>query len=79
MVITRSREASKTDIWKMSDQTAGQWFIVETNSDHGNTPGERRVLATKCLKEMTQKVTFIVSALVCYRKALLIHYQTTKL
>ena len=48
-----------TDIWKMTDKTAGQWYILETNYDHWKKPmiiDDRRGPGNRCMQTKTQKV-----------------------
>ncbi|KAL4230413.1 N-acylsphingosine amidohydrolase (acid ceramidase) [Mactra antiquata] len=57
-VITRSREVNGTDIWYMSDKSAGGWYVLETNYDHWKAPlflDDRRTPANICMKNMKQK------------------------
>lgn len=55
VVITRNREVNGTDIWAMTDKTAGGWFILETNYDHWKKPlvlDNRRDPAINCTQKM---------------------------
>ena len=58
-MITRNKEVTGTDIWKMTDKTAGGWYILETNYDHWKNPmfiDDRRGPANRCMQSKTQKV-----------------------
>ncbi|KAH3838740.1 acid ceramidase-like [Dreissena polymorpha] len=54
-VITRNRHVNGTDVWPMTDSTAGGWYVLETNYDHWKAPlflDDRRGPANKCMKAM---------------------------
>lgn len=60
VVITRNREVNGTDIWPMTDKTAGGWYVLETNYDHWKKPlflDDRRDPANKCMQKMGVKNT----------------------
>lgn len=57
-VITRNREVNGTDIWQMTDTSAGHWYILETNYDHWEKPfvlDNRRDPGNRCMQTKTQK------------------------
>ena len=59
VVVTRNREVNGTDLWYMSDKTAGGWYVLETNYDHWTNPlvlDNRRGPANKCMQKMTSQV-----------------------
>ncbi|XP_045202882.2 acid ceramidase-like [Mercenaria mercenaria] len=59
-VITRNREVNGTDVWMMTDKTAGGWYVLETNYDHWKKPlflDDRRDPANKCMQKMSIKNT----------------------
>ncbi|XP_052791984.1 acid ceramidase-like [Mya arenaria] len=58
VVITRNREVNGTDVWPMTDKTAGGWYVLETNYDHWKAPlflDDRRGPANKCMQHMGQE------------------------
>jgi len=60
VVITRNREVNGTDVWPMTDATAGGWYVLETNYDHWKKPlvlDNRRDPANKCMQKMTKEVS----------------------